>query len=143
MNKTEFMIRDARWPEDIEALRAVRTTVFIVEQKVSEQEEWDGIDPDCEHVLAFDLHGRPIGTGRLLPDGHIGRMAVLKEFRGHGVGAAMLKRLIERARERGMDTCALNSQTHALGFYSRFGFEAHGNEFLDAGIPHRHMTMKL
>ncbi len=143
MDKTEFTIRDARWPEDIDALRAVRTEVFIHEQAVSAEEEWDGIDPDCEHVLAFDSKGRAIGTGRLLPDGHIGRMAVVKAYRGCGVGAALLKRLIERARERGMQACALNSQTHALGFYGRFGFEAHGEEFLDAGIPHRHMTKKL
>jgi predicted GNAT family N-acyltransferase len=82
---------------------------------------------------------RAIGTGRLLPDGHIGRMAVLADWRGKGVGRALLERLLEEAR---LQSCALalHAQTHASGFYRRFGFVEEGPEFMEAGIPHRTMV---
>jgi len=85
----------------------------------------------------------PIGCGRLLRDGHIGRMAVLRECRGRGVGAALLALLVALARERGNDRAILNAQTHALPFYARFGFMPEGLEFTEAGIPHRTMTLTL
>jgi predicted GNAT family N-acyltransferase len=88
-------------------------------------------------VIAEDADGHPIGTGRLLPDGHIGRMAVLAAWRGHGVGAALLRRLMALGREAGFREFLLNAQMHALPFYEREGFEAFGEEYMDAGIPHR------
>ena len=85
----------------------------------------------------------PVGTARLLDDGHIGRMAVLRPWRRRGIGSRMLETLIEVARQTGKSGCALNAQTHALGFYERHGFVAEGGIFDDAGIPHRHMKLKL
>jgi predicted GNAT family N-acyltransferase len=135
-------VRVADWTRDANTLRAIREQVFVLEQAVPPELEWDGIDPDCVHVLA-ELDGEPVGTGRLLPDGHIGRMAVLRAARSRGVGAAMMVRLVELARARGLRQLALNAQTHAIPFYRRFGFTAVGPEFDDAGMPHVRMTRAL
>lgn len=124
-------------------LRAIRTAVFVDEQRVPEALEWDGVDGDCIQVLARAADGTPVGTGRLLPDGHIGRMAVLKPWRGKGAGAALLQELIAAARERGHASARLSAQCHAIGFYRRFGFEVTGEEYLEAGIPHRAMRLAL
>ena len=136
----EFTIRRAEWGPDSPSLRSIRTRVFIEEQKVPKELEWDELDDACIHALAL-AGDEPIGTGRLTPDGHIGRMAVLAEWRGRGVGAALLSHLMEAARERGDDFCELNAQVNAIGFYERFGFQVQGDEFMDAGIPHRVMRM--
>lgn len=143
MTDRKFMLRLARWPKDINPLREVRTTVFIEEQNVPPDEEWDGLDDECLHVLALDEDEQPIGTGRLLPDGKIGRMAVVKEWRGKGVGEAILKLLMNEARDRGHTQVKLAAQTHAIPFYQKFGFEAYGDEFPDAGIPHYWMKAEL
>lgn len=124
-------------------LRAVRETVFIGEQRVPVEEEWDDGDETAVHALAIDEHGAPMGTGRLLPNGRIGRMAVLGHFRGRGVGAAILERLMMEAKHRGHSHLVLDSQVHAIEFYERFGFSAQGEEFMDAGIPHRTMVCEL
>lgn len=138
-----FAVRIARWPEDALGIRQVREAVFVVEQRVDAALEWDGLDEACTHALAVAFDGQPIGTGRLAPDGKIGRMAVLREYRGYGVGEAILRCLLEVVRERHMPRCYLHSQTHALGFYARHGFVAHGPEFLEADIPHREMELEL
>ncbi|MEO8627275.1 MAG: GNAT family N-acetyltransferase [Betaproteobacteria bacterium] len=134
-----FSVRRADWDLDVEKIRGVRETVFVLEQNVPVELEWDGIDVDCAHMLAESPDGSAIGTGRLLPDGHIGRMAVLQAWRGNGVGAKLLLELVALAAERGLREVVLNAQTHALGFYELYGFAAFGDEFLDAGIPHRSM----
>lgn len=139
----EFTVRRVEWAAVSDELRAIRAAVFIDEQKVPLELEWDGLDAHCLHVLAASAAGAAIGTGRLLQDGHIGRMAVLKAWRGRGVGGALLQELIAAARERGLVSVALNAQTHALDFYARFGFVAAGGEFMDAGIPHRAMCLAL
>ncbi|MGE4533993.1 GNAT family N-acetyltransferase [Halomonas sp.] len=142
MQRDTVEIREGSW----EALGAeateIRRVVFIEEQGVSREEEWDGRDGDCHHFLAL-LAGRPVGTARLLPDAHIGRVAVLAEARGHGIGAALMHAAIEAARRHGHPGVELASQTHALPFYERLGFVAQGPEFLDAGIPHRNMRLSL
>lgn len=138
-----FTIRLASWQEDRPLLQAVRSTVFIAEQHVPEELEWDADDAASLHVLALDPQGVAVGTGRLLPDGHIGRMAVLREWRKRGVGSALLGLLVACGRGRGDRALHLNAQTHALDFYRRHGFVAHGGEFMDAGIPHRRMTLRL
>lgn len=135
----KILIRIAKWPHDLVPLRDVRTVVFIDEQDVSEDEEWDGMDDQCQHVLAELEDGTPVGCGRLLPDGKIGRMAVLKEYRGRDIGGRILQLLVELATERGHTEVKLASQTHAIPFYERHGFTAYGEEFPDAGIPHRWM----
>lgn len=138
-----FSLRAARWPQDAPQLRQVRRVVFIEEQQVPEELEWDADDALSLHALALDAGGTAIATGRLLPDGHIGRMAVLREWRRRGVGSAILQWLVAQARIRGDKAVQLNAQTHALDFYARHGFVAEGGIFPDAGIPHRKMTLTL
>lgn len=138
-----FNIREANWQADKNTLSNIRRLVFIVEQQVPQEEEWDGRDESAWHWLATDPDDRPIGTARLLPDGQIGRMAVLSEYRGYGVGAAMLEQAVQKASHLGMERVFLNAQTHALAFYENGGFEAEGDEFLEAGIPHRRMIRRL
>jgi len=132
-----FTVRLANWQTDGQALHAIRETVFVHEQHVPVELEWDEFDASCLHILALDSAGNPIGTARLLPDGHIGRMAVLREWRGHGVGTALLLRLLEEAKKRHLRLAIVNAQTYAAEFYARFGFLAAGEEFIDAGYPPR------
>ena len=138
-----FSVSPAKWPEDAPSLREVRTAVFIVEQGVPPDLEWDCLDADCAHVLARDAAGHAIGTGRLLPDRKIGRMAVVQRARGQGVGAAIMQALLAMTRERGDAEVELSAQTHALGFYEKFGFVAFGDEYFDVGIPHRSMRLRF
>lgn len=119
------------------ALRAVREAVFVREQNVPLALELDAErDPQCQHVLAFDESGEPIGTGRLTPDRRIGRMAVLNAWRGRGVGEALLAALLERAQTLGWREVSLHSQASATGFYARHGFLPFGERFVEAGIEH-------
>ncbi len=138
-----FTVRLANWQDDGPTLRTIRETVFIHEQHVPAELEWDEFDASCLHILALDSVGNPIGTARLLPDGHIGRMAVLKDWRGHGVGSALLQRLLEEAKKRHLLQVIVNAQTYAAGFYTRFGFRTAGEEFIDADIPHVKMALQL
>ena len=138
-----FTVKRVGWNEAGAQLRAIRTTVFIDEQNVPMELEWDGLDGLSTHVLAITATGVAIGAGRLLPDGHIGRMAVVKPWRNRGVGRTILLELLAIARERGFERVELSAQTHAIAFYARFGFEVVGGEFMDAGIPHRTMRVQL
>ena len=137
-----FRIRLADWENDQPALREIREQVFVIEQSVPHEMEWDEFDSVSRHVLA-EAGGRTIGTGRLLPDGHIGRMAVLPEWREHGVGSALLRTLLDLARAAGHERAILNAQVQAMPFYRRFGFVADGAEYLEAGIPHVAMSRRL
>ncbi len=131
---------------DIATCRALRRTVFIEEQGVSEADEVDDKDDEAIHLLAR-LNGRPVGSAWLLvlgDTGKIGRVCVLADQRGTGLGAALMRAAVERFRQvPGVKTVKLGAQTHALGFYERLGFTAHGPEFDDAGIPHREMVLPL
>jgi predicted GNAT family N-acyltransferase len=138
-----FIVRPTSWRNSHIALEAVRRSVFIEEQRVPEALEWDEDDATARHVLALSVLGEQIGTGRLLPDGHIGRIAVLQEWRNKGVGSAIVTALIELARQNGLAAIKLHAQTHALGFYARHGFSAVGDEFMEAGITHREMRLQL
>ncbi len=120
----------------------IRLEVFVQEQRVPAEIEMDDNDAGCVHALAY-WQGRAVGTGRLLPDGHIGRMAVLRDSRSLGVGGAILERLVEEARRRGMKQVVLSAQTHALGFYRRHGFVEEGDAFEEAGILHQEMRRVL
>jgi len=142
-NCGSFTIEEAPWGKRAAALAAIRRAVFVEEQGVPESLEWDGLDERCEHVVAVTGDGIPIGTGRLLPDGHIGRMAVLRNWRGRGVGRALLQTLVARAKARGHEQAVLNAQCHAIDFYRREGFVVTSDEFLDAGIPHVEMRKDL
>ena len=131
-----FLIRSASWQADRARLEFVRRRVFIVEQKIPESEEWDDADENSSHVLAFFEKRDAVGTGRLEPTGKIARLAVLGEYRGQGVGSAMLIRLVEEARQRDFDQVYLHAQTHALNFYKKFGFVSDEEIFSEGGIPH-------
>jgi predicted GNAT family N-acyltransferase len=126
---------------------AVRRAVFIQEQQVPEDLEVDGLDPEALHVLARDAAGRAVGTARLrvLEGGRakVERVAVLAAARGAGVGARLMDALEAEARRRGLVQVDLSAQVPVLGFYAARGYEAHGPEFMDAGIPHRKMTLRL
>jgi predicted GNAT family N-acyltransferase len=135
----EIHIRVADWKTDHAALRRIREAVFIAEQAVPPELEWDADDATAVHFLA--LEGEyPMGTARLLPDGHIGRVAVLKDWRGLKVGDKLIRAVIAEAEERGLKQQMLSAQVHARAFYERFGFEVVSGEFLDAGIPHVDMV---
>jgi predicted GNAT family N-acyltransferase len=132
----EFAVEEGGWPQVKVDARAVREAVFVREQGVPLEMEWDKFDEPSRHVVARDPSGTAIGTGRLLQDGHIGRMAVLPAWRNKGVGRALLERLLETAVAAGQRDLLLHAQTSATGFYRKFGFVEEGDEFMEAGIPH-------
>lgn len=125
-----------RWDALREDAWAVRYAVFVQEQGVPVDLEQDDMDPVSLHAVIRDASGRPVATGRLLPDSHIGRIAVLPEARGKHLGSVILGTLMAQARERGDAAVMLHAQTHAHGFYEKHGFVADGPEFMEAGIPH-------
>lgn len=138
-----YDIKIAAWDDLRHDASGIRHEVFVIEQKVPAELEMDEMDAVCVHAVAYDQGGTPIATGRLLPDGHIGRMAVRKNGRGLGVGGAILQALMQAARQRGDNEVALNAQTHAAPFYHRHGFRQEGEEFMEAGIRHIHMRAAL
>jgi predicted GNAT family N-acyltransferase len=135
-----YLVAPAAWPGDETAIRAIRDAVFVRELGIPADLEWDGLDADCLHMLAYDMDGNPIGTARMQADGHIGRMAVLPAWRGRGVGGALLLMLIDIAAAHGIAEVFLDAQCAAAGFYHRHGFIAAGEEFAAAGIPHIRMA---
>ncbi len=128
--------------QDLPAVYALRHEVFVVGQGVPEELERDDLDALSDHAVAI-LDGALVGTGRLLPDATIGRMAVAESARGTGIGAAVLVRLEQRARERGLPSVELHAQVHAQGFYGRAGYLPVGEVYLEAGIEHRTMRKQL
>lgn len=143
MNIPSFYFEPANYSFDYEELRYVRNLVFVVEQQISPEVEFDTLDPHCHHVIARDVQASPIGTGRLSPEGKIGRMAVLCEWRRQGVGASLLRTLIEKARNLGLTKVTASAQMSALGFYEKFGFTKEGEAFMEAGIPHQTVSLSL
>lgn len=129
------------WSDRQAELASVRRAVFIEEQNVPESIEPDDRDPYCHHVLACDKSGDPVGTARIDTNGKIGRMAVLREYRGRGVGREMLRVIMDCGRANGITNFHLSAQISAVGFYRKMGFELTGNEFEEAGI--RHVNMRL
>ena len=134
-------ISQVDWTEKHEVLQLIRYVVFVVEQNVPIEEEWDGMDESSTHFLASDAAGLPVGTARLMPTGQIGRMAVLQPLRGSGIGSKILQNVVQHAKLLAFDRIFLHAQTHAIEFYERHGFVAQGDQFMDAGIPHREMVL--
>jgi predicted GNAT family N-acyltransferase len=137
-----FQLKHCRWQDNREELTTVRRIVFIEEQRVPEALELDESDSTCHHVLVTDAGNKPVGTGRIGPDGRIGRMAVLKEYRRRGVGSALLAALLDYARQEQYAGIYLHAQVDAIPFYEKHGFIVNGEQFMDAGIPHRNMIYK-
>jgi predicted GNAT family N-acyltransferase len=140
---TAFAIHETCWQRDTGRLSAIRRTVFIEEQGVPEALEWDEHDASALHWLAVLADGTAIGCARLLPDGQLGRMAVLPAWRGSGVGRALLTAAMRAARAAGHVSLRLSAQIHAVGFYAAAGFIAEGAVYEEAGIPHVAMRLIL
>lgn len=133
-------IRAASLEDSVGLIYAVRKAVFIDEQGVPAEIEMDDLDPICRHVLAW-RDGVAVGTGRITPDGRIGRMAVIASCRGQGIGRDILRELIRLGRDEGIDTLFLSAQCQAIPFYEKSGFVASGPVYKEAGINHRHMML--
>jgi len=140
-----YSIVQTTWQKDATVLSRLRRSVFIEEQQVPEALEWDGMDESAVHILAWDLGANAIGCARLLPDeGYkLGRMAVLADYRGQGIGMALLQAGLEYAAAANWPHINISSQEHAIGFYFKAGFVLTGNAYMDAGIPHRDMCLYL
>jgi predicted GNAT family N-acyltransferase len=141
-----LVVETANWKKDEVELVKLRGIVFVEEQNVPLSLEIDGMDPDCRHVKAL-VGDQTIGTGRLLPNGYIGRMCVLKTFRNQGVGTKMLANLIQQAffdqtSKKILDEVTLNAQTSAITFYEANGFATCSKEFMEANIVHQKMVLK-
>jgi len=136
-------VRLADWSRDRDEIHAIRSEVFVLEQNVPRDVEWDGLDSACLHVLVEDENRDAIGTGRLHPSGKIGRMAVVQQWRSRGVGRAILEHLLAVASQNGHEEVYLHAQTRAAEFYKGAGFRVEGEVFTEAGIPHRLMRKTL
>lgn len=136
----KYIIAD--WEKHKDELSAVRFEVFVIGQNVPVELELEEADRKYTHILA-KAGDKPVGTARLTTDGHIGRVAVLKDYRKYGIGREMMRQIEEVAFELGFDEVELNSQCHAVPFYEKLGYVVYGNVFLDAGIEHRHMKKSL
>ena len=137
------VVRVGSWAAFRLQAQPVRFQVFVQEQQVPPKLELDEFDAVSAHALAFDPVGKPIGTGRLLPDGHIGRVAVLPQWRNVGIGARIMRALLNEARRQGLATVELSAQCHAQRFYENLGFTAVGDVYMEAGIEHIAMRMDV
>lgn len=131
------------WDSLREDAQRLRVEVFVIEQGVPIELEWDESDTVSIHAVAYDEDNQAVATGRLLPDGHIGRMAVNYSMRGRGLGTLVLQALLEQARREGHQHLILHAQTQATGFYVRQGFVEEGEQFMEAGIAHVKMVFQL
>lgn len=138
-----YQISEASWDEQGDILRDIRRAVFIEEQKIPQEIEWDGMDDEATHFLALDDDGRHVGTARFLPSGQIGRMAVLAPHRGNGVGRLLLDAAVDHARAHGYYGVFLHAQEYVSGFYDKAGFTVAGSPFVEAGIGHVKMTREF
>jgi len=138
-----FRIELMEWDQAQPIAGPIRFAIFVGEQNVPPGIELDELDANCLHAVAYDPEGRAIGTGRLLPDGHIGRMAVVKDWRRQGVGAEILEALVAEAARRGHAEVVLSAQLQAAEFYRSHGFVAEGKVYQEAGILHQAMRRVL
>lgn len=133
-----MIIRVATWLDHEQDIRAIRTSVFVAEQGVPEELDFDGLDAYCCHALAF-CGDDVVATGRMESDGHIGRIAVLEAHRGSGIGSAIVQFFVDMAKRKEMGLVYLNAQMTAVGFYEKLGFHRVDSVFMDAGIQHIRM----
>jgi len=138
-----FTVSLVPWKDGEPLLKSIRVTVFIKEQGVPAELEWDGLDEGCRHALALSHKGDAIGCGRMLADGHIGRISVLPQWRKQKVGTAIMEALLNYARSHDYKQVDVDAQTYAVPFYRKFDFVEEGETFMDAGLPHIKMRLKL
>ncbi len=141
--RPEFYIKHVTWSTHEQALRSIREQVFVVEQHVPEALEWDGDDATAAHLLAYDQQQQAIACARLIETGSIGRMAVVKAWRGKGVGQALLTEAITYFQQRGCQKITLSAQQHAISFYEQVGFIVCSDLYLDANILHVDMQLNI
>jgi predicted GNAT family N-acyltransferase len=141
MKADDYNVEITDWEASEKEIKSVRQSVFIEEQHVPVELEWDGLDPDCTHFIVRS-GTQAIATARIKPDGHIGRMAVLKPHRNLGVGRLLLTAVLSFAEKIGLGDVYLHAQVQVVGFYHKSGFNTEGEIFMDAGIPHRAMRKK-
>lgn len=139
---TELKIRSGSWDELQNDAKLIREQVFIQEQHIPVEEEWDAQDAVALHFVVYD-QAQPIATARLLQNHSIGRVAVLKAYRGQGIGKLLMLEMIQQAKHEQRKFLKLSSQVHAMQFYAGLGFTVQGEQYLDCGIPHIDMTLKL
>ncbi len=132
---SEIVIKTVDFKQNFSEIEEIRTSVFIQEQNVPFELEWDEFDNDSTHILAY-YNNKAVGTARLLDDGHIGRMAVLKAYRNRNIGKNMLKYLLDIAQAKSIAMIELSAQDHAVNFYKKYGFIVISDVYMDAGIPH-------
>lgn len=139
-----FEIQSGSWNELEHEAKLIRKTVFIQEQNIPEDEEWDTQDAISLHFVVYDKNkNTAIATARLLDNNSIGRVAVLKEYRGTGIGRLLMLDVIQHAKSENREFLKLSSQVHAIQFYEGLGFNTHGTEYLDCNIPHIDMILKI
>jgi predicted GNAT family N-acyltransferase len=143
MDIPNFYLEPANYQSDFDDLHYVRNLVFVDEQQIPVELEFDALDQQCHLFMARDMQSRPIGTARLSPEGKLGRMAVLAEWRGQGVGQSLLRAVIEKARNLNLPKITAHAQLGALGFYEKSGFIKMGEVFSEVSIPHQAVEMRL
>jgi len=141
--ETNITIKQTSFKEEMSNIKHIREQVFINEQHVPVELEWDEYDPDAIHLIVLDEKHVPIATSRMLSDGHIGRMAVIPEWRTQGIGTAMLLKLINIAKQHNLEAVFLSAQLEAIDFYKKQGFNVKSDTYMDAGIPHKDMGLNL
>lgn len=139
----EFNIQHADWANLEKDARQIRSAVFIEEQGIAAEDEWDAMDAIALHFIVYDTQQHPIATARLLPDHRVGRVAVLKAYRGQGIGRILMQQIIAQAKNEQRPLLKLSAQVHAIHFYESLGFSVQEREYLDCGIPHVDMSMML
>ena len=137
-----YQVKHGRWDQLQQDAKLIRTQVFICEQGITEADEWDDQDVISQHFVIYD-QDQPIATARLLQNHSVGRVAVVKVYRGQGLGQMIMLEIISYAQKQGLSVLTLSSQVHAISFYKKLGFTVQGNSYDECGIPHIEMTMSL
>ena len=137
---SQFSIRTGRWDELQNDAKLIREQVFIQEQQIAVEDEWDAEDAVSLHFVVYD-QDQPIATARLLKNNSVGRVAVLKSHRGVGIGKLLMQQIIQQAKHQQREFLKLSSQVHAIQFYAGLGFKVEGEQYLDCGIPHIEMRL--
>ncbi|WP_336938810.1 GNAT family N-acetyltransferase [Acinetobacter modestus] len=137
-----YRIKQGHWDQLQQDAKLIRTQVFICEQGITEADEWDDQDLISQHSVIYD-QDQPIATARLLENNSVGRVAVLKAYRGQGLGQMIMLEIIRYAQKQRRSVLTLSSQVHAISFYEKLGFTVQGNSYDECGIPHIEMTMSL
>ncbi|CAM4365275.1 hypothetical protein F901_00391 [Acinetobacter dispersus] len=137
-----YQVKQGNWDQLQQDAKLIRTLVFIQEQGIAEADEWDEQDAISQHFVIYD-QDQPIATARLLQNNSVGRVAVLKAYRGQGLGQMIMLNIIDFAQQQGRVFLHLSSQVHAMSFYQQLGFVVQGDEYDECGIPHIEMIMSM